>query len=169
MSGGCVTRLCPEDVRAHSLRSGSDMAMHITGVPDRTLMDIRRWRSIQFMVYIQQQISSFSTGVSVRMNNKPWFWHLYAGHHLMIPPHTHFTLSPSLPPSASLITSTSNLYTKTPSDGPSRMPFHKFQPKFLPDTRAGVQPKNSDQTPIQISHMGSIWNFLTIPTSTLPR
>ena len=42
--------------------------MHITGVPYQTLMDIGRWRSLGFMVYIQQQISSFSRGVLVRMS-----------------------------------------------------------------------------------------------------
>ena len=31
-------------------------------VPDQTLMAIGRWRSLGFMVYIQQQISSFSMG-----------------------------------------------------------------------------------------------------------
>ena len=41
--------------------------MHITGVPDRTLMSIDWWRSLGFMVYIKHQISSFSTGISVRM------------------------------------------------------------------------------------------------------
>ena len=30
----------PEDVGLHSLRSGGAMAMHIDGVPDRTLMGI---------------------------------------------------------------------------------------------------------------------------------
>ena len=29
-----------------------------------------------FMVYIQQQISSFTVGVSVKMNEKLWFWNL---------------------------------------------------------------------------------------------
>ena len=66
----------PEDVGTHSLRSGGAMAMHLVEVPDRTLMAIGRWRSLRFMIYIQQQISSFSTGVSVKMSQQPWFQHL---------------------------------------------------------------------------------------------
>ena len=65
-----------ENVGTHSLRSGGAMAMHLAEVPDRTLMAIGRWRSLGFMVYIQQQISSFSTGVSVKMSQQPWFRHL---------------------------------------------------------------------------------------------
>ena len=52
------------------------MNMHITGVPDRTLMAIGRWCLLGFMVYIQQQISSFTVGVSLKMNEKLWFWNL---------------------------------------------------------------------------------------------
>ena len=40
-------------------------------VPDRTIMAIGKWWSLRFMVYIQQQISSFSTGVSFKMSQKP--------------------------------------------------------------------------------------------------
>ena len=65
----------PEDIEMHSLCSGGAMAMHLTDVPDRTLMAIGRWRSLGFMVYIQQQISSFGTGVSAKMSQQPWFWH----------------------------------------------------------------------------------------------
>ena len=50
--------------------------MHIVNVPDWTLMAIRRWRSLGFMVYIQQQISLFGTGVSVRISTQLWFRHL---------------------------------------------------------------------------------------------
>ena len=73
-----ATRLgfASEDVGTHSLHSGRAMAMHLAEVPDQTLVAIVRWRSLDFMVYIQQQISSFSTRVSVKMSQKPWFWHL---------------------------------------------------------------------------------------------
>ena len=46
--------------------------MHIADVPDWTLMAIGWWRLLVFMVYIQQQISLFSTGVLVRMSAQPW-------------------------------------------------------------------------------------------------
>ena len=52
------------------------MAMHIADVPDQALMTIGSWRSLGFMVYIQQQISSFSAGVSVRMSVQFWFRYL---------------------------------------------------------------------------------------------
>ena len=71
--GAAKLRLSPEDARTHSLYSGGAMAMHIAGVPYRTLVSIGRWRLLGFMVYIQQQISSFSTGVSVNMRQQPWF------------------------------------------------------------------------------------------------
>ena len=60
----------PEDVGKHSLRSGRAMDMHIMGVPDRNLMSIGWWRLLGFMVYIQQQISSFRTGISVHMSKQ---------------------------------------------------------------------------------------------------
>ena len=66
----------PEDAGGHYLCSGGAMAMHTANVPDRTLMAIGRWHSLEFMVYIQQQISLFSTGVSVCMSAQPWFRHL---------------------------------------------------------------------------------------------
>ena len=64
-----------EDVKTHSLPSVGAMAVHLAEVPDRTLMAIGRWRSLGFIFYIQQQISSFGTGVSVNMSHRPWFWH----------------------------------------------------------------------------------------------
>ena len=74
--GVAILGFAPEDVGTHSLRSGGAMAMHLAEVPDGTLMAIGRWRSLGFMVYIQQQISSFSTWVSVKMSQHPWFRHL---------------------------------------------------------------------------------------------
>ena len=62
----------PEDVRTHTLRSGGSMIMHIAGIPDQTLMAIGRWRSLGFMAYIQQLISSFSAGVLVKISQQPW-------------------------------------------------------------------------------------------------
>ena len=64
-----------EDVRTPSLRSVGAMAMHLANVPDWTLMAIGWWRSLVFVVCIQQQISSFSAGVSVQMSWQPWFQH----------------------------------------------------------------------------------------------
>ena len=65
----------PEDAGTHSIRSGGAMAMHLADVPDRTLVVIGWWILLGFMVYIQQQISSFNAGVSVKMSRQPWFRH----------------------------------------------------------------------------------------------
>ena len=73
--GAARLHFAPEDVRTHSLRSGEAMATHLAGAPDWTLMAIGRWRSLGFMVYIQQQISSFSAGFSAKMSRQPWFRH----------------------------------------------------------------------------------------------
>ena len=64
-----------EDIGTHSLRSGRAMAMHLDNVPNWNLMAIGRWHLMGFIVYIQQQISSFSAGVLVKMSRQPWFWH----------------------------------------------------------------------------------------------
>ena len=74
--GAAILVFALEDAGTHSLRSGGAIATHLANVPDRTLMAIDRWRSLGFMVYIQQQILSFSTGVYVKMSQQPWFRYL---------------------------------------------------------------------------------------------
>ena len=66
--GAAKLGFASEDVGAHSLRSGVAMAINISGVPYRTLMAIVWWSLLVFMVYIQQQKSSFSPGVLVHMS-----------------------------------------------------------------------------------------------------
>ena len=83
--GAARLGFAPEDVGMHSLRSDGAMAMHLANVPDWTLMAIGWWRSLVFVVYIQQHISSFSVGVSVKMSRQPWFWHNQAICHPPIP------------------------------------------------------------------------------------
>ena len=74
--GADILGFAPEDVGTHYLLSGRATAMQIAGVLDITFMAIVQWRLLGFMVYIQQHISSFSSDVSVRMSQKPWFQHL---------------------------------------------------------------------------------------------
>ena len=69
----------PMDVGAHSLRSGISISVHIDDVLDQTLMVIGWWHWLVFVVYIQQQILLFSTGILVCMSSQPWFRHLWAG------------------------------------------------------------------------------------------
>ena len=73
--GAAILGFAPEDAGTHSLRYGGVMAVHIAGVPNWALVAIGWWHSLGFMVYIQQQISSFSAGVLIKMIRQPWFWH----------------------------------------------------------------------------------------------
>ena len=66
--GAARIRFSPEDVGTHSLQSGGSMAICIMGVPEWILVIIGWWRLLGFMVYIQQNISSFIAGVSVKMS-----------------------------------------------------------------------------------------------------
>ena len=50
--------------------------MGMAGLPDQTLVAIGRRYSLGFMVYIQQQIISFSVGILVHMSKKRWFRYL---------------------------------------------------------------------------------------------
>ena len=47
--------------------------MYIAGVPDCTLVAIVQWRSWGFMVFVQQHISSLSTGLLFHMIHQPCF------------------------------------------------------------------------------------------------
>ena len=137
--------------------------MHTTGVPDWTLMAIGRWRSLGFMAYIQHGQGFWSAwapslgfGTS-KQAAIPWshlihisYFHLVSLHPLHQPPHL-----PIWPPKLLL-------------NDPSGIPFHNFQAKVGPDAPVGIQPTTSNQTSVQISHLGSSWNFLTKMTSTSP-
>ena len=56
------------DVSSHSLRAGGAMAMHLNGCSDLKIRKQGRWRSDTFLMYIHEQISAFSTGVSLKMS-----------------------------------------------------------------------------------------------------
>jgi hypothetical protein len=57
----------PTDVSSHSLRAGGATAMHLNGIPDRTIQKMGRWSSDTFLIYIHEQIAAFSRGVSKQM------------------------------------------------------------------------------------------------------
>lgn len=64
------------DVSSHSLRAGGAMAMHLNGIDAHTIRKMGRWKSDTFLMYIHEQISAFSTGVSIKMSNAIAFRHI---------------------------------------------------------------------------------------------
>ena len=58
------------DVSSHSLRAGGAMAMHLAGVDTNIIRKQGRWKSDTFLMYIHEQISAFSAGVSAKMSTQ---------------------------------------------------------------------------------------------------
>ena len=56
------------DVSSHSLRAGGAMAMHLNKCSDIQIRKMGRWRSDTFLMYIHEQITAFSIGVSKLMS-----------------------------------------------------------------------------------------------------
>ena len=63
------------EIGSHSLRSGGAMTFHLAGIKEHTIKIIGRWRSYAFLIYLQCQISSFTTCVASAMSLVPWFRH----------------------------------------------------------------------------------------------
>ena len=55
-------------VGSHSLRAGGAMAMHLQGIDPNTIKKMGRWSSDTFLMYIHEQLSAFSAGVSQKMS-----------------------------------------------------------------------------------------------------
>ena len=58
-----------DDVSSHSLRAGGAMAMHLNGVSPEAIKKHGRWKSNTFLMYIHEQISAFTAGLSTKMSN----------------------------------------------------------------------------------------------------
>ena len=56
-------------VGSHSLHVGVAMAMHLTRVQHDIIKKMGRWSSDTFLIYIHEQISVFSAGVSKQMTH----------------------------------------------------------------------------------------------------
>jgi hypothetical protein len=67
--------LCSE-IRAHSIRSGAEMAMYLAGVPIFSIMLIGRWTSTAFLKYIQKQVQEFLHGISLKTIKIRFFNHI---------------------------------------------------------------------------------------------
>lgn len=58
------------DISSHSLRAGGAMAMHLNGASMETIKKVGRWKGDTFLMYIHDQISAFTTGLSTQMSNR---------------------------------------------------------------------------------------------------
>lgn len=76
----------PRFVSSHSLRAGGAMAMKLNGVDSDTIKKFGRWSSDTFLMYIHEQVSAVSAGVSTAMSNNIHF-HNIAGPTLREPEH----------------------------------------------------------------------------------
>eukprot|EP00956_Cyclotella_meneghiniana_P022335 scaffold42146_cov69-Cyclotella_meneghiniana.AAC.1 len=68
-----------ELVDTHSLRIGGANAMSLAGYSDREIQKLGRWRSITFMEYIRESLSTFSEGISSKMKKCFGFTSLEGG------------------------------------------------------------------------------------------
>jgi hypothetical protein len=69
--------IAPGDISSHSLRAGGAMALHLNGVPDRTIQILGRWSSDTFLIYIHQQIAAFSHNLSTLMSKNIIYHNIY--------------------------------------------------------------------------------------------
>ena len=51
------------------------MTLHLAGILEHTIKIIGRWQSDASLIYLQGQVSSFTTGVAATMANVQWFTH----------------------------------------------------------------------------------------------
>ena len=63
------------EIGSHSLRLGGAMTLHQAHVSDSTIKIIGRWRSDEFLIYLQGHVATFTKGVSKAMEAVPWFIH----------------------------------------------------------------------------------------------
>ena len=56
------------DISSHSLRAGGAMALHINGCTDLTIQKLGRWKGKSFEMYVHEQITAFSAGLSLKMS-----------------------------------------------------------------------------------------------------
>jgi hypothetical protein len=61
-------------ISSHSLRVGSDMALHLNNIPTHMIRKMGRWSSDTFLChYIHEQIAVFSAGLSTAMGKNIFF------------------------------------------------------------------------------------------------
>ena len=75
----------PEAVSSHSLRAGGAMAMHLNNIDWDTIQKQGRWSSNTFLMYIHEQISAFSAGLSAKMSQGVGWFNMLEGPHVSQP------------------------------------------------------------------------------------
>ena len=63
----------PTAVSSHSLRAGGAMAMHLNNIDRDKIRKQGRWSSDTFLMYMHEQISAFSHGLSTQMSKEIGF------------------------------------------------------------------------------------------------
>ena len=140
--------------------------------PDYTIMAIGCCSLLYFIVYIQNKIYSFNSGVTIFINQHPWFRHPWPLLHPPIPPSAHTMHFLSMTPSNSLRVFPSDHPIKLLSNPPMKYPYdHPI--KVHLNSPSGVHLKNLAtlhtsnwaknrllplQNPIKISDQTSIEN-----------
>ena len=61
------------EIGSHSLRSGGAMTLHQSGQYVSTTKVIGRWSSDAFLIYLQEQLTTFTEGVSAAIKQVMWF------------------------------------------------------------------------------------------------
>ena len=140
--GTTIILFAPYDTGTLSIWSSGAMATHIVDVPEQTLTAIGRWRPLGFMLYIQQQILSFSTGSLSRWSSKLGFGrseHPASHQSKHTPTFTHHPIPDSSdgPSNTPLVTAQPKLHLIARSHH-----YPSFQPKLLQNYGAGVHSKS---------------------------
>jgi len=72
--GPVVLGFSAEDVGTHSNRGAFAMMLYLSGAPVFTIRKLGRWLSDAFLDYIEQQVLSFSKGISTKMLHSNTFF-----------------------------------------------------------------------------------------------
>ena len=51
------------------------MTLHLASISKHVIKIVEQWRLDVFMIYLQDQVTSFTKGVAVTMSNVRWFTH----------------------------------------------------------------------------------------------
>ena len=67
--------LYPHKIGLHSLWSGGAIKLHLARISKHIIKIVEWWHSDVFLIYLQDQVVSFTKGVAAAMSNVRWFTH----------------------------------------------------------------------------------------------